>query len=159
MTMFKPRSLFLGLFALCAQGCSTSDPATEQPVVMQAGLYDVTLGGSTVVALKSEGRTTQVCLDSSGAAQFPIDPLGPLVKAWSTCSSQLDEPRGNAMSGKRMCRERKTPMTATYTGSHTVDSFKIEGKVTQGADETEEMMRLGSGDFSLLGKRVADCSL
>ena len=156
MTMI--RALTLGALTALVAGCAR-DPATEQPVDLQAGLYEVSLGGSTVVKLKSEGRKAQICLDSYDASQFPRDPLLHLVAPWDGCSSQLGEPRGNAMSGKRMCEERKTPMTAAYTGSHTADSFEIKGTVTQGSDENASVMHLGSGDFSLLGKRVGDCSL
>jgi hypothetical protein len=152
------RALTLGALMALPAGCAR-DPATEQPVDLQAGLYEVSLGGGTVVKLKVEGRKTQVCLDSSDASQFPHDPLLHLVKHWDGCSTQLDEPRGNAMSGKRLCEDRKTPITAAYNGSHTADSFEIEGMVTQGSDENASVMHLGSGDFSLLGKRVGDCSL
>ena len=156
MKMLRSR-VVVGLIALTT-GCAR-DPATEPPVDMQAGLYEVTLGGSTVVELKVEGRKTQVCLDSYDASQFPHDPLLHLVPPWDGCSTQLDEPRGNAISGKRLCEDRKTPMSAAYTGNHTADSFEITGMVTQGTDENASVMHLGSGDFSLIGKRVGDCSL
>jgi hypothetical protein len=150
--------LTLGALMVLPAGCAR-DPATEQPVELQAGLYDVSLGGSSLVKLKVEGRKTQVCLDSSDASEFPHDPLLHLAAHWDGCSTKLDEPRGNAMSGKRMCEDRTTPMTAAYSGSHTADSFEITGAVTQGSDESASVMRLGSGEFSLLGKRVGDCSL
>jgi|tagenome__1003787_1003787.scaffolds.fasta_scaffold20983602_2 hypothetical protein len=126
---------------------------------MQPGLYELTLGGSTMVTLKSEGRKGEVCLTSYDASEFPKDPLERVAEPWEDCSTQVDPPRGNTMSGARQCKDRKTPMTATYTGSHTTDSFEIKGEVSQGSDENASVMRLGSGDFSIVGKRVGDCSL
>ena len=49
-------------------------------------------------------------------------------------------------------------MTATFAGSHTADSFEIRGTVAQGDDENASVMHLGSGDFTLTGKRIGDCT-
>lgn len=147
------------VLALSAAACSTHDPATEAPVPMLPGLYEVTLGGGTVVELKSgPGRTSKLCLDALGAADLVRDPMGQTVARWENCSTVTDEPKGNAMSGARQCDQRAMPMVARYVGSHTSDSFVIKGAVTQGHDEGGGVMHLGSGDFSLTGKRLGDCA-
>ena len=92
------------------------------------------------------------------ALQFPTDPLGPTIERWENCSKQLNQLKGNAMSGARLCVERAVPMIARYTGTHTQDSFKVVGAVSQGTDETASVMRLGSGDLSIIGRRIGDCS-
>ena len=136
-------------------GCS-SDPATEAPVALEAGLYEVTVGGGTLVEFKSGKRTEQICFWSADAVTFPTNPLVHTIGEWDNCTSQLDEPRGNAISGARLC-DRKAPMTVAYSGSHTTNSFDIRGTVTQGSGEGGGVMRLGSGDFAIVGKRVGNC--
>ena len=152
----------LVVFASAALGACTQgaeDPALQAPVQLAAGLYEVTLGGSTVVELKSRSRTDQICLTSYDASQFPKNPLDPIVEQWDGCVTEVAEPKGNAIKGARKCEARKVPMTAAYTGSHTADSFEIHGMVTQGSGEDANIMRLGSGEFSITGKRTGDCNL
>ena len=136
-------------------GC-TQDPADQQAVELQPGLYEVTVGGGTLVRLPSDKRTDQICLSVPDAIDFAKSPLYPTIGAWEICTESPDEPRGNAISGKRQC-DRKAAMTVAYTGSHAADSFELRGTVTQGSDENESVMRLGSGDFSISGKRITDC--
>lgn len=152
------RGLTLCVTVLAFTACSRPDPASEPPVQMLPGLYEVSLGGGTVVELKTGERKSELCLDSYGAFEFPKDPLGPIIERWETCSTQLDPPKGNAMSGARKCEQRKTPMVASYAGSHTIDSFEIKGTVSQGQGENASVMHLGSGEFTITGKRVGDCS-
>ena len=150
---------------LLAVACAGADQETEYavaarqiPVDVRPGLYSVRLGGSTVVELNSGTRTDEVCLDSVDALQFPTDPLGPTIERWENCSKQLNQLKGNAMRGARLCVARAVPMIARYTGTHTRDSFKVVGAVSQGTDETASVMRLGSGDLSIIGRRIGDCS-
>lgn len=143
-------------FALALSACSS--PETETPVALQAGLYEVTLGGGTLVELKSGERTAQVCLDETAAHYFPTDPLAPLIERWENCVTESEPPKGNAIVGARQCNKRAMPMRAAFTGSHTTDSFELKGEVTQSDDEGGGVMHLGSGEFSLTGKRIGDCT-
>lgn len=144
------------LLSLLLSGCAR-DPASEPAVELLPGLYEVRVGGGTVVRLPSDRRTAQICFWPPDALTFPKNPLYPTIGDWDGCSDTLDEPLGNAISGKRRC-DRKAPMTVAYAGSHTTDSFELRGTVTQGDDEGGGVMRLGSGDFSIRGKRVGDCT-
>lgn len=143
--------------SLLLAGCGR-DPASEPAVELQPGLYQVVVGGGTIVRLPSDERSDQICLSPPDAIDFAKSPLYPTIGAWDGCVDTAGEPKGNAISGKRECLDRKTPMTATFAGSHTVDSFEIHGTVAQGDDESASVMHLGSGDFSLTGKRLGDCS-
>lgn len=143
--------------SLLLAGCAR-DPASEPPVQLQPGLYQVAVGGGTLVRLPSDTRSDQVCLSPPDAIDFARSPLYPIIGAWDGCSETPEEPKGNAISGKRECPDRKTPVTATFAGSHTADSFEIHGTVSQGDDESASIMRLGSGDFTLSGKRLGDCT-
>jgi hypothetical protein len=147
-------------------GSEASDPkaafdaaSLETPVSLTAGRYEISLGGGTLIELKSRSRTAEMCLNSYDATQFPKDPLSWTVEPWETCSTEVNPATGNAMSGARVCRERKMPMTASYTGTHNADSFRIDGVVKQSDDENASVMHLGSGNFTITGKRVGDCSL
>ena len=131
----------------------------ETPISLVAGLYEVRLGGATLLELKSGSRTHEVCLNSYDAMQFPKDPLSWTAETWENCSSELDAPKGNGMSGARVCLERNMPMTARYTGTHDTETFSIDGVIKQGSGENESVMHLGSGNFIISGKRVGDCSL
>ena len=154
MPRYNPRlkaSALLFLLAAC------SAPEDQEPVALQAGLYDVVVGGGTLIESRSGQTVDQICIQDAQAAYFPTDPLGPIVKPWDSCSSTLDEPKGNAMSGSRKCEARKMPMVATYSGSHTTDSFEIDGLVEQRNQEGSGVMHLGSGEFHITGKRIGDC--
>jgi hypothetical protein len=157
--------LLLAPIFLTSTGCSNDSrsayeiAAAESPVELQAGLYEIRLGGATVVELESGERTDQICLNSYDASQLPKDVLSKTIEPWEGCANLPDPPLGNAMSGARKCAERKVPMSAAYAGTHTANSFQIEGLVQQGKGETASIMRLGSGEFSIAGKRIGDCGL
>lgn len=145
------------LLAILA-GCSVP-PERQPPVQLQPGLYEVTLGGGTLVELKAGGRVADICLNGYDAGEFVKDPIGPVIERWENCSSEVEAPRGNAMSGGRTCTTRKMPMTLRFTGSHTTDSFEIQGTVMQGSGENASVMHLGSGEFSLKGRRIGECGV
>ena len=147
----------LPFLMLLLAGCAR-DPAGEAPVQLQPGLYQVAVGGGTIVRLPSDERSDQICLSPPDAIDFAKSPLYPTIGAWDGCVDTPGEPKGNAIAGRRECPDRKTPATATFAGSHTADSFEIHGTVAQGDDESASVMHLGSGDFSLTGKRVGDCT-
>jgi len=136
-------------------GCSK--PEAEAPVDLAPGLYEVTLGGGTMIALKSDQRTDSICFAPANVLACPREPLSHILPAWDGCADEAQEPQGNVIRGARRCSDRKTPVTIEYAGSHSTDSFKIEGSLVQGSDEGGGVMHLGSGEFSISGKRVGDC--
>ena len=142
--------------------CS-ADPATEPPVDLKPGLYQVTLGGGTVVELKAGGRQAEICFAADNALALPSDPISHIIPDWDGCTTRHDEPRGNAMSGERTCPggegyRRKKSMRMAYSGSHGTEDFRIDGEVTQGDDEGGGVSHLGSGPFRITGTRVGECS-
>jgi hypothetical protein len=156
MTIERERlrmKMSVGLCAFLLVACTTK-PEDQPPVELQPGSYEVLVGGGTLVQLKSDERRGEVCIFD--AAQFKSAPLAQIQSPPEDCSDEAAEPRGNALSGKRTC-DRKTPIVIEYTGSHTADSFEFKGTVAQGSDENASVMRLGSGDFSVTGKRKGDC--
>ena len=159
------RLVYLCCGAMTLASCSLDNRSdyerakAEVPVDLQAGLYELRLGGATLIELVSGERTGQLCLNSYDASQLPKDALSKVAEPWEGCATLPNVPQGNAMSGSRKCEERKVPMTATFTGTHTRDRFEINGLVAQGAGESASIMRLGSGEFSIVGKRIGECNL
>ena len=145
------KSVCLGVVLLSA--CSVK-PEDQAPVDLQPGLYEVLVGGGTLVQLEGHERRGEVCI--SDAAAFKSAPLAQVQSPPEDCSDESAEPKGNALSGKRTC-DRKAPITIEYAGSHTADSFELKGTVAQGSDESDMAMRLGSGEFSVTGTRKGDC--
>ena len=155
-------NILIGALAIGLAGCS-SDPASEPPVELKGGLYQVSAHGGTVVELKgADKRSAEICFAPESASALPGEPLAHLIPSWDGCDTHNDPPRGNAMSGSRNCpggegHERHQSMHLAFTGRHTADTFDIAGAVTQGDDEGNGVMHLGSGDFAISGKRVGDC--
>ena len=143
----------IGLCAFLLVGCTTK-PEDQAPVELHPGMYEVQVGGGTLVRLKSDERVGEVCIFD--AAQFRSSPLAQIQSPPEDCSDEPAEPKGNALTGRRTC-DRKTPIRIDYAGSHTTDSFEIRGTVAQGSDESGMAMRLGSGEFSVTGKRIGAC--
>ena len=57
------KSIGLCAFLLC--GCTTK-PEDQPPVDLQPGMYEVQVGGGTLVRLKSDERVGEVCIFGSG---------------------------------------------------------------------------------------------
>jgi hypothetical protein len=144
-------SVILGVVSLAACAVKADD---QPPVELRPGAYEVLVGGGTLVQLKTDERHGEICIYDSAA--FKSAPLAQVQSPPDDCSDESAEPKGNALTGKRTC-DRKTPITIVYAGSHTTDSFEIKGTVAQGSDESDMAMRLGSGEFSVTGKRTGDC--
>ena len=147
--------------AVLVAGCSS--PADEDPVQLQPGLYEVVAGGATLVQLPGGKSIDRLCYSDQDASWFKRAPLARFFPEASGCTSNNAEPRGNALAGSRTCVRDGSADSGpietriAYDGHHTTNSFKIEGTVAQGEDETDYAMRLGSGEFTVVGRRVGDC--
>ena len=160
----KKRASLLALILVTACSPNSGQPtdpqprldpraASEAPVALKPGVYHVAIGGGTMVKLASGAYDGELFFSAEDADAFPHHPLRHIFPEWPACSSVDDEPRGNALKGKRTCGGR-LPAWINYRGSHTGDSFVIEGSVAQGHDESSRAMHLGSGDFTITGERV-----
>jgi hypothetical protein len=129
--------------------------AAELPVALNPGLYEVSISGGTMVQLPSGEYSGTVCFSSADADGFARKPLAAIFPEWPGCST-VDDPKGNAIRGKRTC-EGRLPAWITYSGSHDANWFVIVGSVAQGHDETAMALHLGSGDFTIVGKRTGAC--
>lgn len=140
--------------------CAGADPASEPPVELKPGLYEISIGGGTFIELPDGQRTSGKCLGHDAALDFTRRPLAVATKSWPGCSEETEPRQGNAIKGKRVCPETSKRSTSTlveFTGSHSDSSFEFAGWVSQGEDEGNGVMHLGSGEFKVTGKRVGDC--
>lgn len=158
------REVVAALLVLGLSACTAMDPAREKPVDLLPGLYQLSVGGGTIVELKPAYATGQACFAVDNALAFPTDSVSHLIPDWEGCTTIQDDPKGNAISGHRTCaggegHKRGMSVRMDYHGSHSTDAFRIDGHVSMGDDETEQIMHLGSGDFMIAGKRIGDCSL
>ena len=129
--------------------------AAERPVALNPGLYEVSIGGGTMVRLPSGAYNGKLCFSAADADAFAQRPFAHIFPEWAGCST-VDDPKGNAIRGKRTC-ESRLPAWISYAGSHDANSFIIVGSVAQGHDETPMVLHLGSGDFTIVGKRTGAC--
>lgn len=137
-------------------GCA--GPEHENPVALKPGLYEIKAGGNGTLFLKNGELEARQCLSATDAAIFRGDPLGTVAYPWDRCHEEPDLPRGNAVSGQRICQpdDQGRPWAhIKFSGSHTEESFRLKGHVSPG--DGSGMTDFRSGDFSFSGKRVADC--
>lgn len=134
----------LMLFPLMA-ACG-ADPASETPVALKPGNYDVWVRGGAMIEAPNGTARQQVCLGEWQARDFPQHPLEKTVRKWNGCSDKTDPPRGNQMSGTRTCPKG----IATFNGEHGEDRFTIRGTTSSRSGAKEE-------PFTVTGRRTGDC--
>lgn len=144
--------------ALLAGGCggAATDPASEAPVDLQPGLYDVIATGGTLMEVSPGRSRDQLCLSHDQAQQLPSYPMENVTRHWRGCKDTYQPRKGNAFGGHRVCprtSRRLNKALADYTGHVTPDSFVMTGDVRVG----EDGKGFGNGHFTLRGKRIGDC--
>lgn len=144
-------------------GCS-GGAVDEAPVDLSPGLYAVAVEGKGAVTLHDAIARDDICFTLDRTVDFPRTPLVHLVPDWQDCRTISDPPRGNRMSGSRLCRvdhNRRGPgsMVLSFAGSHTADSFEIHGALTHGDKEQQQgpYIDSASGPFTITGNRIGDC--
>jgi hypothetical protein len=152
----------LGLLTMA--GCS-GDPASQEPVKVQSGLYAVSVSGSGFAQLAQKKKAggkgdDRICLlgDDLGKLRTLVRENFALE---ATCSPKLEPRVGNAVTGKLSC-----PIIAgagvdtSFEASLAVDAINLDGEMLwygpapDGAEgKSEETI-----GFTLTAKRVRDCT-
>jgi hypothetical protein len=128
------------ILAVALAGCSASDPATEAPVELLPGQYQIRMSGGGLAAgvPTSQGPGAvddSVCIaradDSETVSKLARQYLG----MHPGCSHSANDRVGNSVSGKLSCptdpeRAPGGAVTTTYTGALTAESVTLEGKVS-----------------------------
>ena len=136
-----------------------SGPEHEDPVPLIPGMYEVKAGGNGTLYLKNGELEAQQCLSPTDATLVRGDPLGTLAYPWERCEEKPNLPRGNAISGERICGpddQGRPSAHIKFSGSHDQESFHLEGHVSHPGDGAG-LTDFRSGDFSISGKRTGDC--
>ena len=144
--MISSRLILLAAAPMLLAGCGGADPASETPVDLKPGKYDVFVRGSHLFEAPDNPGRSDVCLSEFEAREWPKHPLEKTTRKFNGCFDTIDEPKGNALSGTRKCPKG----TATFTGEHSDERFTVRGTVKSSTSDKEE-------GFTISGRRTGDC--
>ena len=140
-------------------GCSLRDPASEAPVDLKPGKYDIVASGKSYIEIEPSSQSGSRCFSDFEAREFARFPMRKATRLWRGCSD-TDEPRkGNAVNGKRYCKgaEFRDDDESTYTYVAEIDTdgegFVIKGETR----DKEDGSGPDSGPWRVIGRRVGDC--
>lgn len=168
------------LFAATLSACSAaSDPATEAPVTLPDGEYQVAISGQATGMLGTrstapDDKPTKICLTASDDA----DKVAKLARTYygfsGSCSHDGNERVGNQVSGEVSCaadpeRAPGGSIGFAYTGQLTADAIRLEAKWRYNLDtavmrpEEREILERGRSELEKLSlvveaKRIGDCA-
>ena len=135
-------------------GCG--DPASEAPVDLLPGLYDIAATGKSYIEISASNTSGQKCIDAQQAREFALFPMQTATRATPDCTDTVEPRTGNLIKGKRYCRAtfRGTDKrVSTYTVQLTTDGFGIIGDTIDHDDGSGGE----TGPFRVIGQRVGDC--
>lgn len=139
---------------LCLTLAACRDAASEAPVDLQPGLYDLSSSG---IVLESGGERHEKCFDASEAREFSLSPLRQAIGRWRDCSDTPEPRQGNATSGKRFCKGASfrddDESIYTYTAETSTDGFVIEGETK----DKEDGSGPDTGRWRVMAHRKGDC--
>jgi len=130
------------------------DAASEEPVDLQPGAYDLSSSG---IILDSGGERGSVCLLASDAKDFAYRPLRYGNGSWRGCTDTAEPRKGNAVTGKRFCKGASfrddDESVYTYVAEISADSFVIKGETK----DKEDGSGPDTGPWRIIARRTGDC--
>jgi hypothetical protein len=130
------------------------DAASETPVDLQPGLYDLSSSG---IILESGGERGSVCLSATDARDFSYAPLRNANGAWRDCTDTAEPRQGNAVIGKRFCKGARfrddDESIYTYVAEISTDGFVIKGETK----DKEDGSGPDTGPWRIVARRTGDC--
>lgn len=174
--------IFVAASAIVLSGCSAAapDPASEAPVELAAGEYQVefsgqapTMFGTTARSDMPTGMNKKICL----AAPDDDAKVAKLARAYlsmhADCDHDGDDRVGNSVKGSVMCRTdpERMPgglMGQNYTGTLATDTIRLEGQMvmdlptssmTPEMDQTMKDYAEMTKDIRIVveAKRIGEC--
>jgi hypothetical protein len=181
--MMKLRHVFIGIPCLFLGSCGTApDPATETPVDLQPGQYQVTMGGGGLakfIPVQKDGPGSvdqSICVTAEQAKTWPKPFVQNYLYLHEGCSLTGSKRVGNAVSGAILCPvdpdKAQGKMTVNYTGSMARDAVTVEAKMVfdvelseaekakdPGAAQAMAAMKGLMGNISMIvkAKRTGEC--
>lgn len=142
------------LFVVMLGACR--DAATETPVDLKPGLYDINVSGDQYLYAARNEPSTRKCLSDFEAKEVGRLPMLHATYRDDDCTDKVEERQGNAIRGSRFCvRAARRPdddWQATYVAEISKDGFIIKGETRDEFDETGGMTM-----WRAVGRRVGDC--
>ena len=178
-----PRNIQVAVLAAALSGliagCSPAgDPATQEPVELMPGLYQITLSGTGLAQFTQQGpgeTEDEICVRSGGVSRFPDRMARNYFSMHPGCTA-IPEPReGNAFRGTVTCpldpRDVTGEVTIDYEGVVSADRVvatsrtKFSAQPVPGALSPEEQRQLAAGSalmemvgIQITAVRAGDCA-
>ena len=135
-------------------GCG--DPASETPVAMKAGLYDISALGESYVEISPSNTRDKKCLSAFDVSEFERFPMLHGTRRLPECSESVEPRKGNLVLGRQRCTSGHLDQDETVSTYEVViaeEQFVIKGQVKDRRDGTGPE----TGTFTVIGRRVGDC--
>jgi hypothetical protein len=178
-----PRNIQIAVLAAALSGlmagCSPAgDPATQEPVELTPGLYEITASGVSLdryVRTDPDAPKDQVCVTAGETAEFTDGLVNKHLVLHPGCTTVADPREGNTMAGTITCPMdpliADSAVTIAYQGKIAADSVRVTSKMTvnplpEPDDLTPEETRLlprlkmAARNFGIRFEavRIGDCS-
>ena len=145
--------LMFGLVCLLS-GCS--DPATQAPLALKAGLYDISALGESYVEISPGNTSDKRCLSAFDVSEFERFPMLHGTRRLRECSETVEPRKGNLVLGRQRCTSGHLDQDETVSTYELVigeEEFMISGAVKDRRDGTGPE----TGNFTVIGRRIGDC--
>ena len=145
--------LMFGLVYLLS-GCS--DPATQAPLALKAGLYDISALGQSYVEISPGNISDKKCLSAFDVSEFERFPMLHGTRRLRECSETVEPRKGNLVLGRQRCTSGHLDQDETVSTYELVigeEEFMISGAVKDRRDGTGPE----TGNFTVIGRRIGDC--
>jgi hypothetical protein len=178
-----PRNIQVAVFAASLSGltagCSPAgDPATQEPVELMPGLYQITLSGTGLAQSIQQGpgeAEGEICLRSGDVSRFPDRMARNYFSMHPGCTASPEPREGNAFRGKVSCpldpREMTGEVAIDYEGVVSADRVvvtsrtKFSAQPVPGALSPEEQREFAAGSalmemvgIQIKAVRAGDCA-
>ncbi len=159
------RSKFIVVAAAAALLAGCGDPASQAPVGMEPGNYEITVTGS-MFGMKTEAQSDGSRCVTNAPEHIPTALLRPYLALNEQCATAKFERTGNKLTGSSLCQLEDGVGTATVHFDGTVAADTLDGTLrmefdldmpdSQEAKTAALLLKAASIPFS--AKRTGDCT-
>jgi len=135
---------------------SCGDPASEAPVALKPGMYDISALGESYVEISPSNIRDKKCLTAFDVSEFERFPMLHGTRRLPECTERVEPRTGNLVLGRQRCTSGHLDQDETVSNYEVVISeerFVIKGQVKDRRDGTGPE----TGTFTVIGSRIGDC--
>jgi hypothetical protein len=135
---------------------SCGDPASEAPVALKPGMYDISALGESYVEISPSNIRDKKCLTAFDVSEFERFPMLHGTRRLPECTERVEPRTGNLVLGRQRCTSGHLDQDETVSNYEVVISeerFVIKGQVKDRRDGTGPK----TGTFTVIGSRIGDC--